>query len=543
MDRTDDTAISARQTFRWWLLITIGAILNIVSSPQKLTLHDDTSVVFTYARHFLESGAFYWNKEEGAIDGFTSMLDVLLKSILTLVVPEKMYEASAFLSCIISALIPGTVLFLLIPYAKTPSHRRLLICLCFLLSFESLTGFLGFMALETPQYVLLGLILVGLFYTDTSTTGVLAVSILWILCRHEAIFLMLLIHALHFLIYRKRHSTLFSFLIALILYLGWRMYYFGYWAPNTFYAKRSSMFLNELQDGLHYVALHLQNPAIAASLLLTVFSLLIAWQQRNQAGRSTLWAMSFTCCATALGSIVLVIFSGGDCYILLPRFLCLPVFLSYLSFSSALLQLDISRKSERTILAGLSVLILSHIVMPSSFKARIKGFENPTRGLDALRTITTCDAEAARKLNSYFPGARVAEVSFEALKFWADDLSVLGLCGLHDRDIAHAPDSAPNQWGKCRINRGGVPITGIPENVDIWFQFHRFRKPMSVAGQSREIIFGNPLLFRQYLGFKPRPSEQFLQHMTLGSIEACGRYYNFLIRRDLLKEQEQIFIG
>ena len=43
---------------------------------------DDAFITLVYSRHLADSGLFYWNAGDGNLDGFTSLLDMVIKAVM-----------------------------------------------------------------------------------------------------------------------------------------------------------------------------------------------------------------------------------------------------------------------------------------------------------------------------------------------------------------------------------------------------------------------------------------------------------------------------
>ena len=59
------------------LILPSVACYTFAGAAQHAT--DDVFILLVYVRHFLEGGGYYWNAQDGPIDGFTSLLDLWSK--------------------------------------------------------------------------------------------------------------------------------------------------------------------------------------------------------------------------------------------------------------------------------------------------------------------------------------------------------------------------------------------------------------------------------------------------------------------------------
>lgn len=228
---------------------------------------DDAFITLVYARHLADSGLFYWNAEDGNIDGFTSFLDVVIKAVairLTAMDPIALnwwMNLTWHLSIGLSAFVIGIFLNL--------GGARLRVLICSLLGGLAVatcpslaTG--SNMLLETPFFVLFGLwavVYIAISRIDTwlKTLFWTLLLIVTSLIRPEGLLLVMGLGVYRVVEDWRSDNRLKSFIpltiliVASLVYFSWHLWTFGALAPNTYYAKTSASRLNEIIDGLRYV--------------------------------------------------------------------------------------------------------------------------------------------------------------------------------------------------------------------------------------------------------------------------------------------------
>mgnify|MGYP001822761348 CR=1 FL=1 len=227
---------------------------------------DDVGVVFTYARNLIETGQIFYNEPADRLDGFTSMLDIIFALPLYVLAPESMFVWNYYLKALITCLVPVATYFLFLRWGLEP---YLAAFVAFALASSDVLSAAFGMQLEGAFYGALILVFFAcLLNRDRMRASVLILTgVLLCLTRPEAI--ALVASALGFAVIldadsRRRKIALgagSAILACMGAWYAWRIAYFGYWAPNTYYAKLSGSRMQELADGFNYVWYQFSNRA------------------------------------------------------------------------------------------------------------------------------------------------------------------------------------------------------------------------------------------------------------------------------------------
>lgn len=547
----------------WLSLPRLGLILGLVLlALWRFTIDqpdgniDDAFILLVYARHFAQSGQFYYNIADGRIDGFTSPLDLWIKGIIIRIVPADPILIIWLLTIVLYLAIVLSGLYFANRFKRTNRGSFLLAALfgVLLATNQGLAAGSQFL-LETPLYVLLGIWTIYYFVVEKppKTPRQLVVFGLLLLAlpltRPEG----LVVSAASYACFlytehrgQKRASLLapgMLLLLGLAAYYTWRVRYFGYWAPNTYYAKTSESRLVEIQDGAHYVIKYLLSPAFPVMAWLLASPLWARCFAQPEARRRYLML-----CFVMLASLAAVVYAGGDCYGG-GRFLALPLVLALLLLLRVLTELPPSgwrRVAHGLALCMIVVQLGELLVVPAYFL-----WTAPRKLRQALKDkwpLTersfACDAEFARRLARLVgpqgPGARiVAQTDFQRMKYFADDVHTVDLSGLNDRGIAHRPVAGQVLYGK------GSYTDALARRPAVWIVGHRvgprWAPPQPMAAASLRAVFDAPAVAESYFGYAMEPPfiVPISAAYTSASLGVCQGYYNFLLRNDLIDEARQ----
>jgi hypothetical protein len=282
---------------------------------------EDAMISFRYALRIAEHYPFgYWNRVGPAVEGYTSTLWVCVLSLAgdrvdAITTLSKVCGVLAFLG------IPTTLLLLartripLVSLDPDAFRRSCSLAAIATLLYVPLIWY-ATVGMETTLFTLL-VTLVFLAPIATSNTAVLtALNVLAITTRPDGA-LFVLGSAAAFLILdvnnrRHRSIILVTSLAALAAIFAWRVHYFGYPMPNTYYAKASGAGLMHVPAGLHYVGTWLlSHPYMVIPPLLLLFATRFG---RKHPVSPFILALMATLCIYGL----LIIKVGGDDYAAFP---------------------------------------------------------------------------------------------------------------------------------------------------------------------------------------------------------------------------------
>ena len=159
----------------------------------------------------------------------------------------------------------------------------------------------------------------------------------------------------HLYRWRSLRSSLLIALTLLVLLIAsltiWRLYYFGFPVPNTFYAKLSTNYFTQIFEGGKYLVRYLIEPIIAIQLLLAFGLIAHIYTLARQSFQYTNWSAIVWFCAFS-GIFALYIVLGGDHFGSFRQFQILTPLLSSLasvSVAKILYRLDFQAASINSI--------------------------------------------------------------------------------------------------------------------------------------------------------------------------------------------------
>jgi hypothetical protein len=408
-----------------------------------------------YVRHLSESGGFFWNVEDGAVDGFTSVLDLVAKTAASKLFPGDTFRVMWGTTFAFHAL-SIVLIYAFAWHVRTPLRnvwqRRLVFALPLAWAFHPSLAEGTAYVLETPLYAscLVGSTILTLFATPRSpsiwfvTTGWIILS----LARPEGIVIVPVLAAGYAAMHWRTASWQFVlkplglWFILMSGYFIWHWLVFGYWAPNTYYAKRSDTRLNELIDGFNYVYAFAQKPEELIVLLCGLVApfLYTFWPTRSSLWRWRLITSEFATWAALFAVIV----GGGDCYSGSRLFTgpAALVVVTLLVASTAL------KKPWNSVPLALGLVLA--IASLHAYGERARKSVYHARHEWPLSSQSESFACKRRVAEWFLEGScrHVGQSDFQMLKVFADNLQVEDLHGLSDRDIAHIPWPQQNLWRK-----------------------------------------------------------------------------------------------
>lgn len=533
------------RTLLWLIfaLMTVGiAAAWRLAVPNPGGTFDDAFILLVYARHFADTGQFFYQPADGHLDGFTSLLDLLLKGGLIRLFPGDPIFVVWAVTVALFLAIAATAAALAALFARSSagSRRGLILLFALLAATSNSVGVGSRFLLETPLYVLICLALVGRFvaWRLPATRGELLCFTLLLcalpLARPEGLPLAVGILAAFLLGQRHRLSLLELagpvglFLVGMALYYRWRLGYFGAWAPNTYYAKSSSQRLNELRDGVQYVATYSTGLGLAAMAWLLCAPL---WLRRLPTPELRWRGAAVQ--LLALLAVATVVLSGGDCYGG-GRLLAAPIALSWLTLLLAVtapLPAPQQRGPRRFLVAMLALQLAELIAIPAYVLATDPRLLVRTLREEWPLSIDSfaCDREIAAQLKQVAASDVVGQTDYQRLKFFADELTVLDLTGLNDRSIAHKSEPLPVRWGKFSYAR---TLARAPELLVLGHEVRPSAQPMS--SWSLEGLAADPQRSAAFIGYPIEPAwtGALARRYVTASLRACGGYFNLFVRRD-----------
>lgn len=482
---------------------------------------DDTYIVFVYANHVLHHGVAYFSDPSLRVEGFTSTLDLVVKMALVPFFDVSLIRACVVVSTILCAAVMtrlwAHVRPLLLEKETAPAAwLGLLWIAC-----DPLFARCGLNTLETALYLATGVTFLLAFTQATRPVALGGLAALWAASRPEAVGAVIGLSLARLLVVRRRDPRDLGAVLGAAGVLLLRRLYFGFWAPNTYYAKRSDILAYELRDGVGYVLGTAQKNPLQAIVVASMFVVVPILLYRE--ARSRTFSLPLTLGGTSLYGIVATIYGGGDGYETLGRFLVLSSLTASLCLWLLLLEARARTNLQRVFLAVAAIIGVINVATSDP----IHGVTTYAQELRNIEQLHRCDAEIAEKLGEAFPGARISSTDFEKLKFHNDALKVDDLSGLNDVAIAHGPATWPVTWGK------GSWDTALARGHDIVFWNYMFRSAAHVGDSASSDRTPARLLALFGWPAEGLPDARIWDTYRPASILACGGSYNFVVRKTL----------
>jgi len=300
---------------------------------------DDANIYFSYAKNFSESFGFVFNAGGERVEGFTSLLWVLINSIAYTFFDNFEYALLIFNVILISLAITCCLQFI----DKLNYNKKVLspATLCFLLALFLIPGYIDWTILtlmETGLWSLLVILIVisignkiirnklqvpsfSLSLLISCLVFTRPESLLWgiVFVAVLAGFIYLETGQLKKIIKPVLFPTA-SFIMSVIVLTVFRLFYFGYPLPNTYYAKVSSdTFYNLIQGVRYYLRGTIQTPVLWILTVVIVFSGFILLKKLYQTlvlNRDINFDLAdklqLLLVTVSLVSLLIPIYTGGD---------------------------------------------------------------------------------------------------------------------------------------------------------------------------------------------------------------------------------------
>jgi len=294
---------------------------------------DDANIYLVYMRNLAQGDGLVYNIGDERVEGFTSLLWTLVGAFFYLFTNH-----AVFALWVVNILLVSYTLLQVTRYLDGPNVKNFSPYTIFFLFLIGCTpGFIEWTVttlMDTGLWTCLLTLTTLHTLRGEETAGqkhyyvqLSAWLVLLLLCRPESILwvpVFLTIAVLRSYGHSKDAGTVarqlsIPILSSILLFAGiilWRIWYFGYPLPNTYYAKVSSDWLNNLQAGRIYVTQSLREIP-----MLLILGAVIAYRLiKNRFARTFIFSVEFTL-ILLLGVLFLVpLYTGGD-HFLLYRFL------------------------------------------------------------------------------------------------------------------------------------------------------------------------------------------------------------------------------
>lgn len=299
---------------------------------------DDANIYLVYMKHLAEGKGLVWNPGGERVEGFTSLLWTLAGGLLYKISPAHI--TSSLLA--VSFLLSFFTLYHITLFARKlngTEQKWITVTDIILLSLLLLPrGFIEWNVLslmETSLWMFLittiSLQLCSYYLRGhrINITGFCMLIVLINLTRPESLALNFLFVAILAVItgadkgwkYGLRRSVLplLVHIGSLAALIGWRLSYFGYPLPNTYYAKVSSSVKENILSGCRYLLRLFYFYPHAAFITVIALFFGISILRKRKAGTQTAWnvheKIQLVLLAIACAGLALPILAGGDHFI------------------------------------------------------------------------------------------------------------------------------------------------------------------------------------------------------------------------------------
>ena len=444
---------------------------------------DDANILFTYAKHLAKGYGIVYNLNGTPVEGATSLLWTVITAVAYLLHSKSFPLILAAISVSTLGLALGLSMYTLRLYGFRPFTQYVI----FLLPLSIAPGFIDWTVLsglETGIYIATILAATALLllddlleYARARRNALITCSVFLPLIRPEGFAFGLVIAS--YLTIRNSHlntggparifmplGVFFGTIASLTVF---RLLYFGWPLPNTFYAKVPGDLLVRISDAITYYGEFALRGSIYFVVTFGAFFVVIFWvvyivakglsiETTSAAGYMRAIASNviqnlgkFTVVSIFFGQLLLVIYVGGDNFPYFRRFhpaivvalLVTPIFLRTLLDREA--WLPSTRK-------GFGIFVFTVLFVPIATSpgvpfvpavGHIKGLSSPLER--SIELAVNGRKYGAKMWNEL--GAKDLSVGVTAAGGFAYSYrnKVIDLLGLNNQEIAHAED---HQWDR-----------------------------------------------------------------------------------------------
>ena len=401
--------MSRRRAFELIVLVASAGIALLAWQYRFRFPFDDTYISFRYTEHLASGQGLVWNVGGDHTEGYTNFLFIIILACCRLFSTDLL--ANAQVIGLVSTIISATALYRLGSLVRDEISGAVGAALYLL---APLTWINALSGMETSLFGML-IVLALLAYQRGPHFLAYLLCTLATLTRPEGALLGALFLFVGF--FEERQRTVFLFVLAfalpLIAYAIWKISYFGYLLPNSFYIKVSES--SKVLPGLQYVRLF-----IMSAIVLLIATIGIRSRRAHPVlVVATLWAL------TLIVFYLFVTPLEG----LYDRFLW-PAF-AVLCFTAAVGLHDISSRLKLPALPW-GILLLSMAIMVRSPRT--------LQSLKAHEEVWDASMEHIATSLRNLPESSSLTLAYGDAGYvvYKSDLKHLDLFGLNDTRIAHA---------------------------------------------------------------------------------------------------------
>lgn len=461
-----------------FLYLVLLTWLSWFLNGQSLFGIDDANIYMIYMRNFADGCGFVYNIGGERVEGFTSLLWTLIGAVFYKISVFPEYFMLVFNMIITAIMLNIFTIYLDSIYGNTSnSYTRLrwsIHSLFFLLIIGLTPGFIDWTVLSLMETGLWSALLMLIFLLSIqkridkmSKKHFILLNVIYIflvLCRPEAIFIVPVsigINLFRVIWETKKISSiaiylflvnLFVFLSAVALLTLWRLYYFGFPFPNTFYAKVSMDTIDNLYKGYVYLlTFFIQKPMLVVCYMFVFLGLSLDFFRFGNFNNFRLYAIVYGGTAFLIPLII-----GGD-HFGLHRFIIpfTPVF--------ALIVIDVFSNLSVRLNIQYSIVILLMYGLSNEYNLRNVFNNNFNYPICYEWEIARGDRKRSKQLNDFFikidtlPSQGLIAAGGSAYAYKGASIDLLGL---NNTRMAHA----------SKIKERDLPKNHASFNSNVFFE-------------------------------------------------------------------------
>jgi arabinofuranosyltransferase len=459
-EKTQLARLQSPVRFLWPVLFLVSMLFFFfLSAVYKSVRIDDTYITFRYSWNIAHGFGVRWNPGERAVEGCTEFLWMLASAAAIKLgfVPLVAAQILGFLCSLVTVLLPLT------PLNRVSTTWRSRLLASSLLAIAPAFAFYGVSGMGHPLFTLLFTVAVLMLHrglVDGERKALLASGFLFgvsTLARPEGFEFCLValgILAVSLLLGRVTLRNVIAFVLAyLVLYVpytGWRLAYYGYFFPNTYYAKHTGGFLVNLPSGFFYLSTEL---TVYGAVALVCCIIAILPRERTVTAINY-FKQEAPNLSLLLFVLVIMAYStllGGDDSAPFPsvRLLTPALPILYILTSQSIERLFPTRNVVHAIL-GLSVLVLLFLSQTNDNFALVKFSHSTMVGTDsplsvvktAFRKPPASNYEVSpmvQWMNATLPDHCTVAIPWAGVAGWMNKCTLIDEDGLNDLHIAHLP--------------------------------------------------------------------------------------------------------